>query len=212
MTEMENTESKHTVWETVRNTFGRGLAVIVPVVITFMVLQILFNAVDCIASPFFDKIFTKHIPGIGFITMIILIFIVGALSRNLIARTAFRFFEKLIGTIPLARTIYTAMKDIIGALQPGKKGRSFRQVVAIDYPRQGLKTIGFVTNELDIQEESKTEGYISVYLPNPPNPTSGFLVLVPRSEVHVIDMSVEEGLKLVLSGGIVTSGLIKYKL
>ena len=208
---MNNTEKKPTVWEFLRNTFGRGLVVTVPVVITYMVLQILFNAVDGIASPFFDKIFKQHIPGIGFITMIVLILIIGALSRNLIARTAFRFLEKLISSLPLARTIYTAMKDIISALQPGKKGRSFQQVVLIEYPRKGLKTIGFLTNELNVFDGQRSEGYVSVYLPNPPNPTSGFLVLVPTSDVKILDMSVEEGLKLVLSGGIVTSGKLKYK-
>jgi uncharacterized membrane protein len=143
--------------------------------------------------------------------MIVLILLVGSLSRNLIARTAFRLFEKFVSTLPLARTIYTAMKDIISALQPGKKGRSFRQVVMIEYPRPGLKTIGFVTNELKITERGTSVEMVSVYLPNPPNPTSGFLILVPRDEIKILDMTVEEGLKLVLSGGIVTSGAIVCK-
>lgn len=208
---MSNTGEKTTAWEFLRKTFGRGLVVIVPVVITYMVLQILFNAVDGIASPFFDKIFQQHIPGIGFITMIILIMIVGAMSRNLIARAAFGVFERFISTIPFARTIYTAMKDIISAIQPGKKGRSFRQVVLIEYPRHGLKTIGFVTNELNIIDTAGTEEMVSVYIPNPPNPTSGLLILVPRGDIKILDMTVEEGLKLVLSGGIVTSGTVTCK-
>jgi uncharacterized membrane protein len=183
----------------------------VPVVITFWVLNILFNAVDGIASPIFDRIFERHIPGIGFITMIVLIIIVGSLSRNLIARTVLRMFERLISTVPLARTIYTAMKDIINALQPGKKGRSFREVVLIEYPSPGLSTIGFVTNEISIENQNILEEMISVYIPNPPNPTSGFLVLVPRKSAKTLQMTVEEGLKLVLSGGIVTSGNLTMK-
>jgi uncharacterized membrane protein len=206
-----NIEEKSSLWEKFRNSFGRGLVVIVPVVITFWVLQIFFNAVDGIASPFFDKIFGQHIPGIGFITMVVLILIVGLMSRNLIARTIFRLFERFVSTLPLARTIYTAMKDIINALQPGKKGRSFRQVVLVEYPRPGLKTIGFVTNELTITDSGKSEVMVSVYLPNPPNPTSGFLILVPRSEIKVLDITIEEGLKLVLSGGIVTTGTVTCK-
>jgi uncharacterized membrane protein len=204
-------EEKHSLWGLLRNTFGRGLVVIVPVVITFWVLQILFNAVDGIASPLFDQIFNRHIPGIGFITMIVLILVVGALSRNLVARTAFSLFEKLISSIPFARTIYTAMKDITHALRPGKKGRSFREVVLFEYPRPGLQTIGFVTNEIIIDDKSGEQEMISVYIPNPPNPTSGFLVLVPKESARVLDMSVEEGLKLVLSGGIVITGNIKFK-
>ncbi|MBI1805937.1 MAG: DUF502 domain-containing protein, partial [Ignavibacteria bacterium] len=92
--------------EPLRTTFGRGLVVMIPVVITVWVLNILFNAVDGITSPIFDQILGRHIPGIGFISMIILIFIVGTLSRNLIGRTMFRAFERVIASIPLARTIY----------------------------------------------------------------------------------------------------------
>jgi uncharacterized membrane protein len=206
-----NIEGKSSLWEKFRGTFGRGLVVIVPVIITYLVLRIFFDAVDGIASPFFDRIFGRHIPGIGFITMIVLILIIGSMSRNLIARALFRFFEKVVSSLPLARTIYTAMKDIISALQPGKKGRSFRQVVIVEYPRPGLKTIGFLTNELTIIDAGRTEEMVSVYLPNPPNPTSGFFVLVPQNEIKILDMSVEEGLKLVLSGGIVTSGTVICK-
>jgi uncharacterized membrane protein len=208
---MNTIEDKPTFWGIFRNTFGRGLVVIVPVVITFWVLHLFFDAVDGIASPIFDRIFERHIPGIGFMTMIVLILIVGALSRNLIARTVFRLFERLISSIPLARTIYAAMKDIINALQPGKKGRSFREVVLIEYPSPGFSTIGFVTNEISIDDKNVNKNMISVYIPNPPNPTSGFLVLVPRKDAKTLDMSVEEGLKLVLSGGIVTSGNLTFK-
>lgn len=204
-------EENKKFWALFRAAFGRGLVVMVPVVITFWVLNMLFNAIDGIASPIFDKIFDRHIPGIGFITMIVLILIVGTLSRNLIARTIFRSFEKLISTVPLARTIYTAMKEIINALQPGKKGRSFKEVVMIEYPRTGLETLGFVTNEISVHDHGSQEEMITVYIPNPPNPTSGFLVLVPRRSARIVDMTIEEGLKFVLSGGIVSTGNIKFK-
>lgn len=207
---MNTDQDKRTLWTVLRNTFGRGVVVIVPIVITFWVLHLLFDSIDGIASPIFDRILGQHIPGIGFMTMIVLILIVGTLSRNLLARTLFRFFEKLLSSIPLARTIYTAMKDIITAFQPGKKGRSFREVVLIEYPSPGISTIGFVTNEISIDVENSEE-MISVYLPNPPNPTSGFLILVPRKNAKTLDMTIEEGLKFVLSGGIVTSGNLTFK-
>lgn len=207
---MNTDQDKRTLWTVLRNTFGRGVVVIVPIVITFWVLHLLFDSIDGIASPIFDRILGQHIPGIGFMTMIVLILIVGTLSRNLLARTLFRFFEKLLSSIPLARTIYTAMKDIITAFQPGKKGRSFREVVLIEYPSPGISTIGFVTNEISIDVENSEE-MISVYLPNPPNPTSGFLILIPRKKAKTLDMSIEEGLKFVLSGGIVTSGNLTFK-
>ena len=204
-------EDEQTFWPSVRLTFGRGLVVLVPAVITLIVLRTLFEMVDGIISPIFDHLLGQHIPGLGFISMIVLIFVVGALSRNRIGRGVFKFLETILFTIPFARNIYSAMKDLFGAFGFGGKGKSFRQVVLIEYPRPGLWTIGFVTNEIDVKSKTSSEEMTSVYIPNPPNPTSGMLILVPRSQVQVLAMSVEDGLKLVLSGGIVTSGTITVK-
>lgn len=208
---MNPVEDKPTFWASFRIMFGRGLVVLVPAVITVMVLRTLFEFVDRIISPIFDYLLGQHIPGLGFISMILLILMVGLLSRNLIGRTVFRFLEKVLFTIPVARNIYSAMKDLFSAFGFGGKGKSFKQVVLVEYPRSGLWTIGFVTNEININSKSSTQETTSVYIPNPPNPTSGILLLVPRSEVQVLAMSVEDGLKLVLSGGIVTSGTISVK-
>jgi uncharacterized membrane protein len=100
------------------------------------------------------------------------------------------------------------MKDL---MQIGGKGKSFRQVVLVEYPRQGIWTIGFATNEITVQHSAGSDEMVSIYIPNPPNPTSGMLILVPRANVQVLNMSVEDGLKLVLSGGIVTTGTITTK-
>ena len=191
--------------------FGRGVVVLVPVVISGWVLYALFTKVDGIISPIFDELLQRHIPGLGFVTMIALILVVGFLSRNLIGRAMGQFFERIIFSIPVARTIYSAMKDLLGAFQIGGKGKSFRQVVMIEYPRQGVWTIGFVTNELKFQADASSSELVSLYIPNPPNPTSGVLVLVPKQSMKVLNMSVEDGLKLVLSGGIVTQGSITIK-
>ena len=112
---METVDEKQTFWQFMRATFGRGLVVLVPVVITIWVLNILFSSVDGIISPLFDRLLNRHIPGLGFITMVVLIFVVGALSRNLIAIWLFKVFERILSSLPIARTIYTAMKDLIGA-------------------------------------------------------------------------------------------------
>jgi len=194
-------------WNIWRSAFGRGLVVIVPVVITIWVLNLLFNTVDGIIAPAFEVALGRHIPGLGFMAMLVLILTVGFLSRNLIGRAMGTVVERIIFSIPLARTIYTTMKDL---MQIGSKGKSFRQVVLIEYPRPGIWTVGFVTNELAIAG-SEPADVVSVYLPNPPNPTSGMLVLVPRVHARVLDMSVEDGLKFVLSGGIVTSGTLTVK-
>ena len=208
---MNNGTKQQTSWGLVRVAFGRGLVVLVPIVITVWVLNILFNAIDGIISPIFDRILDRHIPGLGFISMIVLILIIGGLSANLIGRAVFKLFERILFSIPLARTIYSAMKDLINAFQLGGKGKSFRQVILVEYPRQGLFTVGFVTNEISVHSDGGENQMMSVYIPTPPNPTSGVMILVPRKNIQVIDMSVEDGLKLVLSGGIVTSGTLKVK-
>ncbi len=208
---MDNDSERETSWGFVRTAFGRGLVVLIPVVITVWVLKLLFNAVDGIISPLFDQILGRHIPGLGFISVIMLIFVVGGISGNLVARAVFNFLEKLLFSIPLARTIYSAMKDLINAFKLGGKGKSFRQVVLVEYPREGLFTVGFVTNEIAVHAGLADPGMISVYIPNPPNPTSGVMILVPRKSIQVLEMSVEDGLKLVLSGGIVTSGTLSVK-
>lgn len=194
-----------------RQIFGRGLVIIIPLVITVWVLQILFNAIDGIISPLFVEILGKHIPGLGFITMILLIIVIGITSKNLIGRAVFKYFERLIFSLPLARTIYSSAKDLINAFQPGGKGKSFRQVVLVEYPRQGLWTIGFLTNEIFVKDTANTKALVSIYIPNPPNPTSGIMILAAKETIQVLDMTVEEGLKLVLSGGIVTSGTLTMK-
>ena len=197
--------------DSLRIIFGRGLVLIVPLVITIWVLNMLFDAIDGIISPLFDHILVRHIPGLGFVSMIILILVIGVLSRNLLGRAIFRYFERFMSTLPLARTIYSSTKDLINAFRPGGKGRSFRQVVLVEYPRLGLLTVGFVTNDITVVGAALSGAMVSVYIPNPPNPTSGVLVLVSRDQVRVLDMSVEDGLKYVLSGGIVSSGQLTVR-
>jgi uncharacterized membrane protein len=197
------------MWEALRSSFVRGLAIIVPLVITVWVLNALFSALDRIISPLLVR-YGLDIPGLGFVTMVLLILIVGILSRNLVGRFVVKFIESVITRIPLARTIYTAVKEIIGAFSLGARGRSFRQVVLVEYPKKGIYSVGFVTNDIRWNDGRRRErDMVSIYFPHPPNPTSGIMALVPRKAVIVLDMSVEEGLKLSLSGGIVAPELLR---
>jgi uncharacterized membrane protein len=204
-------DTRVTPWTALRATFGRGIVVLIPVVFTLWILSLLFNFIDGLTSPIYDEILGRHIKGIGFITMLGLILIVGVLSRNFIGRTVGAFIEKVISTIPFARSIYAAVRDLFQAIQTGGKGKSFREVVLFEYPRQGLWTVGFVTNKIELRGSAGDDELVSVYIPSPPNPTAGNLVLVPRRHIQILQMSVEEGLKFVLSGGIVTTGTLTTK-
>lgn len=191
------------MWKTLRHAFTTGLVIVIPVVITGWVLLALFNAFERIIAPLLVR-FGVEIPGLGFVAMVMLILLVGVLSRNLVGKYLVDVLDGIIAKIPLARTIYSAVRDVMKSFSVGQQGRSFRQVVLVEYPKRGIYSIGFVTNEIRWKTgPGKQMEMISVYFPHPPNPTSGVMALVPRKDVVVLDLPVEEGLKLALSGGIV---------
>jgi len=205
-------DSEKTFIGELRGMFVRGSVVIIPIVLTYWFFSAFLNAIDGILSPLFEKVLGRSVPGLGFVSMVVLVLLVGLLSRNLIARVVFSWFEKFLGSVPFVRGVYSAIKDLIGAFTLGGKGRTFRQVVLIEYPRPGLYTIAFVTNEMTFSSsDKKTIDFVNVYIPNPPNPTSGVLILVPKKDIVVLDLTIELGLKLVLSGGIVTPELFAQK-
>jgi uncharacterized membrane protein len=197
-------DTHRSFWGQFRTTFLRGVGFIIPLGLTFWFFKALLNAVDGILSPILEQWLGRHLPGLGFVSMLVVIFIVGILSRNLVGRLFFAWFESLLRSIPLVRSVYTAIKDLVGAFIQEDKSKTFRQVVMVEYPRVGLFCLGFVTNEMPFDTyDGDTMEFVNVYIPNPPNPTSGFLVLVPRQQAVPLDLTVEQGLKLVLSGGIV---------
>jgi len=189
-------------FDRLRQAFMSGLAVIVPVAITLWVLNAILGWVDRLIAPILIN-YGLDIPGLGVMTMVVLILLVGFLSRNLVGRLLLRGLDQVIARIPVARAIYSAVKDLIGAFSLGKQGKTFREVVLVEYPRKGIYSIGFATNDLVVRVRAKKNDVISVYFPHPPNPTSGVMVLVPRKDVRVLDLTVEDGLKLALSAGIV---------
>jgi uncharacterized membrane protein len=193
----------------VRTTFLRGIGVIIPLGLTYWFFQALLNGIDGIFSPVLSQWIGMRIPGLGFLTMVVLILAVGLLTRNLVGRLLFAWFETLLRSIPFVRSVYSGIKDLVNAFNIGGNSKTFRLVVMLEYPRKGIFCIGFVTNESAFAgpDPPATEFY-HVYIPNPPNPTSGFLALIPKTEAIPLTLSVEEGLKLVLSGGIVTPAVL----
>lgn len=187
-----------------RSVFLRGIGIIIPLALTYWIFEALLNWVDSILSPALERIIGRHVPGLGFLTMLVIIFLVGLLTRNLVGRLFFSWLEGVLTSIPFVRSVYSAVKDLVGGFVFGGKGRTFRKVVMIEYPRKSLFTIGFVTNEMTFTApDGKVIDFFNVYVPNPPNPTSGVLVLVPKTDAIQLSLTIEEGLKLVLSGGIV---------
>jgi uncharacterized membrane protein len=195
-----------------RTTFLRGIGVIIPLGLTYWFFRALLNAVDGILSPLLEQWLGRHVPGLGFAAMVILIILVGILTRNIAGRLLFTWFENLVRSVPFVRSVYSAVKDLVGAFILEDKSKTFRQVVMVEYPRAGLFCLGFVTNEMPFDRaDGTTVDFVNVYIPNPPNPTSGMLILVPRADAVPLNLSIEEGLKLVLSGGIVLPRRLKAR-
>jgi len=187
-----------------RSVFLRGIGIIIPLALTYWIFEALLNWVDSILSPALERIIGQHVPGLGFLTMLVIVFLVGLFTRNLVGKLFFSWFEGVLTSIPFVRSVYSAVKDLVSGFVFGGKGKTFRKVVMVEYPRHGLYTIGFVTNEMTFTaQDGKVIDFFNVYVPNPPNPTSGVLVLVPKTEAIQLSLTIEEGLKLVLSGGIV---------
>ncbi|HHV71158.1 MAG TPA: DUF502 domain-containing protein [Clostridia bacterium] len=186
-----------------RNYFFTGLIVVLPAVVTLYILWITFIWIDGILGDILPLFIKKNIPGLGFITTILLIMLAGVLAKNFLGKKLISLGEWILVKIPFARTIYFTTKQIVNTLLVKDK-LSFKRVVLVEYPRKGIYTIGFVTNEGKGEIKDKLgQEVTSVFFPTTPNPTSGWLALIPNKDIIHLDMSIEEGVKLIISAGII---------
>lgn len=184
-----------------------GVAVSVPILVTWLVVKWLIEVSDRALSllpPSFhsEALFGVHIPGLGVVAALAILILIGALTTNFIGNRLMRWFDALLARVPVIRSVYGALKQLMEAVL-GKDGRAFRQVVLVSFPQPGQWTIGFVTCETSLPVPGD-ETKVAVFIATTPNPTSGWLLFVNQSELIVLDMSVEEGMKLVVSGGMIS--------
>lgn len=184
--------------------FITGIIVLLPSIVTFYTLYKLFIFIDGFLGKPIRTYTGYNIPGVGLFLTVLLIWFIGVLATNIIGRKILHMLEFLFTNIPLVRGIYKTVKQIVDAFSH-QNSNAFQRVVMIEYPRKGLYALAFQTGVAKGELQAKTrQEVINVFLPTTPNPTSGFLLLVPREDVVFLDMSVEEGLKLIISGGVVT--------
>ena len=187
-----------------------GLLVAGPILLTLYLVWLIVDFVDRAVAGLFPEEYNPnrflpfHIPGLGLVVAVVLLTLIGALAAGYGGRLFVRLSERLLGRMPLIRGLYAATKQIFETVL-AKQSNAFREVVLIEFPRREMWTVGFLTGRIEgeIQEISREE-VLSVFVPTTPNPTSGYLVFVPRRDVVPLSMSVEEGIKLVVSGGLVT--------
>jgi uncharacterized membrane protein len=184
-----------------------GLVILVPVTLTVYILKQIFDLMDGIFSPIIDRTIGiyfpgAHIPGLGFLLTLLLVLLLGWLSTNVVGRRVIQAAEKLICRIPVAKSIYSATKGVLEAVSTDQ-AEAFKRVVLIEYPKDDIFAVAFVTRWARWPTvHEKTADLLLVFVPTTPNPTSGFLLLVPRSEAIDLPISVEEGVRMVISGGI----------
>ncbi|MEW6724517.1 MAG: DUF502 domain-containing protein [Bacillota bacterium] len=187
-----------------RNWFIAGVAVLAPIGITFSILRFLFRFLDGILGPYISGYLPYNIPGLGALISVLLVVVAGALASNFLGRQVIRWTDLLLSRTPVVKGIYQTMRQIVDAIFASNQ-TAFKQVVMIEYPRRGMWSLAFVTGRAggEVQEKTEQEVY-NVFLPTTPNPTSGYLLLLPKDDIIFLDMSVEDGLKMVISGGVLT--------
>ena len=203
-------KDKKSILAKIRGYFLTGIIVTAPVGLTFYVSFLFIGFIDSKVRNLipvkyhYDNILPFEIPGIGLLIVFIMLTFIGFLTAGFIGRYIIKLGERIIARLPIIRSVYGALKQIFESVLK-TSSKSFREVVLIEYPRKGIWAIGFITGDTkgEVQEISKNK-FVNVFLPTTPNPTSGFLLFVPRKDLKVLNMNVEEGIKMVISGGIVT--------
>ncbi|MBT4907144.1 MAG: DUF502 domain-containing protein [Rhodospirillaceae bacterium] len=205
---------RHGIVARLRGYFFAGLLTVAPIGLTLWLFWVLLKFVDGRITPlipqnynpntYLHSIIPFEVPGVGLIVLIIALIIIGALARMLLGRTVVRISENLVNRTPVVRSVYGATKQIVETVLKSQSD-AFRQVVLFEYPRRGNWAMGFVTGTTKGEIQALTDDdVVNVFLPTTPNPTSGYLLFVPRRELMPLSMSVEEGIKMIISGGIVT--------
>jgi uncharacterized membrane protein len=193
-----------------RNYLIAGILVTAPIGLTVWLSWAIVSWIDNRVMPLVPDAYHPEtylpftIPGSGLFIVLVLLVVIGALTANLLGRSFLRMSERMLDRMPIIRGIHATIKQVFETVL-SHQSDAFRQVVMVEYPRRGIWALGFLTGETlgEVQNLTK-ERVLNIFLPTTPNPTSGFLLFVPQEDVIVLDMTVEEGIKMVMSGGIVT--------
>jgi len=197
---------KMTVAGRLRAYFFAGILITAPISITFTIAWNFIDFVDSKVTPLIPAAYNPKqwgVPGVGLLLVALVLTLVGALTAGFLGRVWLKFSEWILSRTPVLNGIYSAVKQVFETVL-AQKSNAFREVVLLEYPRQGCWTVGFITGQtVKSLCPDQEQDWVNVFVPTTPNPTSGYLLFLPRSQVRATSVSVEDGLKLVISGGIV---------
>jgi len=189
--------SRKQVGRKLRAQFITGILIVVPIGAAILILRWLFFAIDNILQPVAESLLGYTIPGLGLGITVVLIYLTGLVATNVIGRRLIRYGESLLARVPLFRYLYTGIKQILQSFATPREG-GFLQVVLVEFPKKGMRAIGFVTSESRVESGEKL---LSVFIPTSPNPTSGYLEIVKENDIIRTNISIDDALKMVLSAG-----------
>lgn len=181
--------------------FITGLLVLLPLWATYYVLTALLGVIDGILGDLPSHFMGFRFPGMGILTLVVLILFIGVLSANYLGTRIVRYSDKVMQKLPLVRGIYTTVKQI---METFSVKHNFNGVGLVEYPRKGCYSVGFITGEIEGARLGLSGKFMSVFVPTTPNPTAGFLLILPESEVTRLAMTVDEGMKYIISLGLVS--------
>ena len=194
----------------VKKYFISGVLVVVPVILTYIVLRFLFEAIDGILQPVLHRLFGYYVPGLGLFTTVLLIILAGVLTRNIIGAKLYKIGDRILVRLPIIRPIYSAAKQLLTAVT-GPTTSSFTEVALVEYPRKGVYALSFVSNRIKLQVGGEQQEHLVVFVPSTPTPVSGMVILVPPEEAIPLEMTIEEGIQFLVSGGVASPDLVKRK-
>ena len=195
-----------------RNVFLTGFLITLPIALTIFILSFLFKSLDALSPIFTHWLILLgapipagyRIPFLGVVITFVVVFLVGAVTTNIFGKKMLHLWEGVVEKIPFVRRIYKGTKQVVSSFAT-MDTKAFSNVVLIEFPRKGAHAIAFVTGKTSGELQRLTSNnHMKIFIPTTPNPTSGFIVFADPSEIIELDMTIEEGIKYVISGGIVS--------
>ena len=180
---------------------ARGLLILLPVGVTFAIFQFAFDTLDGQLQPVIEEIFGREVRGLGFLVILLIALLLGAFGPLAVIRYPGRLLERGIRGLPIAGDVYSASKQIAESMSAAEGSPGLRTVVRVEYPRRGAWTVGFLTKTVTMHDD---EVMAVVYMPSTPLPNTGWMVLLPVEDVEIMDMSTQEAMQFILTGGIVS--------
>ena len=183
-----------------RNVLLAGTLIAIPLVGTYFVFKFLFELLDGIFKPLIDHYLKRSVPGVGLVALVILVYLLGLIATNVIGKRFIQWLEGIIARTPIIKYVYSAAREAVDSLRR-LQSVPFKQVVIVEFPKAGMYSLGFITGKaIDFKGIEK----IPVFIPHTPNPMTGFLVLLSTKDIINTDITVEDAMKMVLSGGLVS--------